>query len=113
MNRYAIAGARLDMAAGMQVLVVMQTRTGARQAFEQVYADLVEGEMSSIIRSNGLEEIRSASGGSIRFAGQRDVRLRDARADVVVADQAVREDHADDLRRIVLRSHIDEAVLPA
>lgn len=113
MNRYAIAGARLDMAAGLQVLVIMQTRTAARQAFEQVYADLVEGELSSIVRVNGLEEIRSSSGGSIRFAGQRDVRLRETRADVVVADQTVREDHSADLRRIVLRSHIDEAVLPA
>lgn len=113
MNRYAIAGARLDMAAGLDVLVITRTRNEARRAFEQVRADLVDGEASKVVGSNGIERIESASGGCIRFAGERDVRIRDTRADVVVADEYVRDERTEDLRRIVLRSHIDEAVLPA
>lgn len=113
MNRYAITGARLDMAAGLDVLVITRTRVEARRAFEQVRAELVDCEASKVIAASGIERIESASGGCIRFAGERDVRIRDTRADVVIADQVVRDDRADDLRRIVLRSHVDEAVLPA
>lgn len=113
MNRYAIIGARLDMAAGLNVLVVLPSQARAREAFEQVVAELVDGETSAVIRRNGAEEIRSTTDGCIRFISQRDVRLRKHTADVVVVDRLVADLLPGDVRRIVLRSHVDEAVLPA
>lgn len=108
MNRYSIIGARLDMAAGLHVLVVMPTHFLARDAFEQVEAELVDGEADRVVRASGREEISTSSGGRITFFGINDRRLRGRCADVVIADRDLLDEHAVVLAGCVRGSRLDD-----
>lgn len=108
MNRYAIVGARLDMAAGLHVLVVMPTHYLARDAFEQVAAELVDGEADRVVAASGREEISSGSGGRIVFLGVTDRRLRGRVADVVIVDRDLLDEHAVVLGGCIRGSRLDD-----